>query len=253
MKKCILSFFVFFLIFITLSCNEDGLNYENYPRQEGNEFFKNEIRLLYDTENVSIPLASFGINSFSKVKTTSKNEEFKINAMPTKVNTVLFDLMDTDVKILKTGQREYIINMKNGFVKGVSLYVNESNKMIRYTHLSKTVDITDQSYKILSTEDKTYFILLYSLLAEAIIGGGERVVPSIVNNRVQKLYYGYTTGFGVTQEEAIHRESTIRNSPESVHDIQQNFCWYLGTTTSCVWGGFGCVTTSTFYCGSNDA
>jgi len=61
-------------------------------------------------------------------------------------------------------------------------------------------------------------------------------------------YYGYTLGWGFTQEQAQNEEASIRGSVNTRAKIIVYSCSYIGTSTTCGFGSIYCITVSTFHC-----
>jgi hypothetical protein len=153
-----------------------------------------------------------------------------------------------------------------GIYSFLKQYVVEANlEGIGFTKLSSdllnhstTLDVgkdtfVNEQFSGLKNENHIALIVMVSLLNDILMDQPIQNQNLSTRNdaRIQCGYYGYTIGWGWTQEQAVDHESCVRDS--ACENIQRYSCEYLGSSTTCGFGAIGCVTISTFRCDDGKA
>lgn len=173
---------------------------------------------------------------------------FTLNAEKSILNGRDFDFNNAKISITKTGLKKYEVNTNLNGIGLIKLTSDLSNH-------SMALEINDNKYfdeelSTLKNENHIALIVMSSILNDILF---DNPSPNLNRNnaRIQCAYYGYTVGWGWTQEQSIDHESCVRDS--ACETIEQYSCQYLGTSTTCGFGAIGCLTISTFKCDDGKA
>lgn len=227
-----------------IGCTEDKIEINTAV------FERSEISFTADKPNLSFASQVLGITSFKGgVMEQANRFIFLLQAQKSVVNGRTLDFNDVKVSITKVGLKKYEVTANLEGIGFTKLSSDLSNN-------STTLDVGKKSFVAeqlsdLKNEDHIALITMSSILNDIV---ADRPFLNISNSsaaRIQCGYYGYTIGWGWTQDQAVDHESCVRDS--ACENIQRYSCEYLGSSTSCGFGAIGCVTISTFRCDDGKA
>ena len=217
---------------------------ENEIVKDAKVFETSEISFSSNKQNISLVSQTIGITGFANGM-MAQNDEFifTLNAEQSLLNGRYFDFNNTLITIKKIGFKKYEVNAK---LNGIGL-VKLSSDLLKKSMSLKINEITfvEEELNFLKNENHIALITMTSILNEILF---DNPSPNLngVNARIKCAYYGYTLGWGWTQEQSGDHESCVRDG--LCESIADNSCVYLGTSMTCLIGAITCVTISTFVC-----
>lgn len=234
------------VLMLAFGCTEDKieLNHAVFERSE----------ISFNSEKSELSLASqvLGMNSFKGgVMEQANRFVFSVEATKSLVNGRVLEFDGSKVSVIKTGIKQYVVeaNLDGiGFTKLSADLLNHSTTL----DVGKNRFVNEQ-FSGLKNENHIALIVMASLLNDILMDQPiqNQNLSSRNDARVQCGYYGYTIGWGWTQEQAVDHESCVRDS--ACENIQRYSCEYLGSSTTCGFGAIGWVTISTFRCDDGKA
>lgn len=241
------TFFAFPLVLaFVFSCTENEIELNTMV------FERSEISFISGKSALSLESQVLGINSFKDgVMEQANRFVFSLLAQKSVVNGRVLDFNGAKVSITKTGLKKYEVtaNLEGiGFTKLSADLLNHSTTL----DVGKDRFVNEQ-FSGLKNENHIALIVTVSLLNDILMDQPiqNQNLSSRNDARIQCGYYGYTIGWGWTQEQAVDHESCVRDS--ACENIQRYSCEYLGSSTTCGFGAIGCVTISTFRCDDGKA
>lgn len=185
---------------------------------------------------------ALGIQNFTKGELlNSQTFTFEIIAEYSSINAQLLNLDGAKVTLEKLALSNYRITSNFPEIGTVSLTFNKHDKIFTYK-------LNDEEFYVdivAPSDAKTQLAL--AILSNLYIEATQITIPdTLMTGRVQKKYYGYTVGWGLTAEESVDHEATVRT--DATENIKKYNCKYLGTSTTCIIGSIGCTTISTYSC-----
>lgn len=241
------TFFAFPLVLaFVFSCTENEIELNTMV------FERSEISFISGKSALSLESQVLGINSFKDgIMEQANRFVFSLQAQKSVVNGRVLDFNGAKVSITKTGLKKYEVtaNLEGiGFTKLSADLLNHSTTL----DVGKDRFVNEQ-FSGLKNENHIALIVTVSLLNDILMDQSiqNQNLSSRNDARIQCGYYGYTIGWGWTQEQAVDHESCVRDS--ACENIQRYSCEYLGSSTTCGFGAIGCVTISTFRCDDGKA
>lgn len=241
------TFFAFPLaLAFVFSCTENEIELNTMV------FERSEISFISGKSALSLESQVLGINSFKDgIMEQANRFVFSLQAQKSVVNGRVLDFNGAKVSITKTGLKKYEVtaNLEGiGFTKLSADLLNHSTTL----DVGKDRFVNEQ-FSGLKNENHIALIVTVSLLNDILTDQPiqNQNLSSRNDARIQCGYYGYTIGWGWTQEQAVDHESCVRDS--ACENIQRYSCEYLGSSTTCGFGAIGCVTISTFRCDDGKA
>ena len=234
--------FLLFMVILSVGLS----NCRDSEVKPSSDFLPEEISFTSSKSNLSETSFSLGIQSLSEASLIGSNKlKFTVLAEPSFVNGLKLNLNNVDVYLTKFGVRHYQITSEIPDIGLMELSINIDSKSLRLTINGKMVDTSNlapvEPLQNLAT------VLMTSLLTEVTQKENELNDKEIYNHgRIEKAYYGYTVGWGLTAEESVDHEKSVRDGATGT--ITQYKCTRLGTSTSCAVGSIVCTTISTFKC-----
>lgn len=222
---------------LLFSCSKENGPIEN---------IKDEFVFSEKKDNLSELSNVLGMTNFSDGKFSSNNFYFKINGNNVNINGDYINLDNSKVKVEKIGSQNFKINLESLEFGDCSLLINGNDFTL--SNNGKVVSLKNS--KTLSKSQMILAVVLTDIFEELKTNNSNFqnniLINRVENERSVKSYYGYTIGWGATREESIDHEGDVRGG--AADNISQYHCFYLGTSTSCLWESLGCVTISTFKC-----
>lgn len=239
MKK--LSLMAILIMATLFACNKK----DEQEKENNANFNDNELNFKTNTSQLSDISDILGIHEFDKGTVIDNSTfQFNIKAVPVDVNLHDIDLNNTVVNLEKVNEDHYKISCELQSIGFAELEINKiSNEMTFVINGEKTNLYTGV---IISTENQLAVIILMDLLSEVIqkdlLKKNRKIINSTLRNRP---VYAHTVNFGATKVESVDRAKSNQVSAEV---LKPAGCVVVGTSTSCLWGEFGCITVTTYKC-----
>lgn len=223
------------MLFGLLNCSEE--------ETQSDDFNSNELSFTTSKSNISELSSVLGITSLDNGSFSKGNTfHFSISAGSSTINGQSINLDKTSVTVTKHRNKLYQVVATIENVGTIDLLADVSKNMLLLILDGQEVDV-----KALNPTQHLAIILASNLLNEARVDSDYKVNRGSTKAK-KDGYYGYTVGWGLTAEEAVDHEASIRSNSTG---ISANGCRYLGTSTSCAFGSLGCITISTYKCTGN--
>ena len=241
------TFYAFSLVLmLAFGCTEDKIELNLVV------FESSEISFTSEKSELSLVSQVLGMNSFKGgIMEQANRFVFSVEATKSLVNGRVLEFDESKVSVIKTGFKQYVVEAN---LEGIGFTKLSTDLVSHSTTLEVGKDrFVNEQFSGLKNENHIALIVMVSLLNDILIDHPiqSQKLSSRHDARIQCGYYGYTIGWGWTQEQAVDHESCVRDS--ACENIQRYSCEYLGSSTTCGFGAIGCVTISTFRCDDGKA